>query len=147
VRVDLALFDGDTLLERSAIVVTATQQADSLRLFRVGHKLGVGEVVDLVLDDFADHLDLAKSTLRMPVHESPDWESIEIGRYTLAFWCHLDAENIRASESRLRWAMEGVDDVDKSASFKFEATARRPLQAQGPCHVVRCTRRNVCNRR
>ena len=90
-RVELALFDGDTLLERSAIVVTANQQADSFRLFRVGHKLGLGEVADLILDDFADHLDLKKSTLRMPVHESTDWESIEIGRYTLAFWCHLDA--------------------------------------------------------
>jgi hypothetical protein len=91
VRVELALFDGDTLLERSAIDVTTTQQADSFRLFRVGHKLGVGEVADIILDDFADHLDLKKSTLRMPVHESNDWESIEIGKYTLAFWCHLDA--------------------------------------------------------
>jgi hypothetical protein len=90
VRVELALFDGDTLLERSAIVVTATQQADSFRLFRAGHKLGL-EFADIILDDFADHLDLKKSTLRVPVHESTDWESIEIGRYTLAFWCHLDA--------------------------------------------------------
>lgn len=89
-RVELALFDGDALLERSAIVVTINQQVDSFRLFRAWHRLGV-ESADIILDNFAEHIDLKKSTLRMPVHESNDWESIEIGRYTVAFWCHLDA--------------------------------------------------------
>jgi hypothetical protein len=52
-------------------VVTATQRVDSFRLFRAGHKLGL-ESAAIILDNFADHLDLKKSTLRMPVHESDD---------------------------------------------------------------------------
>ena len=89
-RVELALFDGDTLLERCEIVVSATQQVDTFQLYRATHQLG-REDADIVLDEFANHIELKRSALRMPIHESSDWESIELDKYTLAFWCHLDA--------------------------------------------------------
>lgn len=88
-RVELALFDGDTLLDRGEIVVTATEQTETLTLFRVSHKLRDG-TADVVLDDFADRIELKRSTLLMPVHESSDWESVELGKYTLVFWCRTD---------------------------------------------------------
>ena len=53
------------------------------------HKLG-DEAADIVLDEFAESIELKHSTLLMPVHESADWESIELGKYTLAFWCRLN---------------------------------------------------------
>jgi hypothetical protein len=37
-RVEPALLDGDTLLDRGAIVFSATQQVESFPLYRVGHK-------------------------------------------------------------------------------------------------------------
>jgi hypothetical protein len=89
-RVELALFDGDTLLDRREIVVEVTQQIESFPLFRVSHKLGT-EAADIVLDGFADGIELMRSTVLMPIHESSDWESIELGKYTLAFWCRLTA--------------------------------------------------------
>lgn len=89
-RVELALFDGDTLMERCEIVVRANQQVNSFQLYRATHKLD-SEAADIVLDNFANHIELKRSSLRMPIHESTDWESIELDRYTLAFWCRLDA--------------------------------------------------------
>ena len=89
-RVEIALFDGDTLMERGEIAVTSTRRVNSFQLYKATHKLD-REAADIVLDDFASHVELKKSTLRMPIHESTDWETIELDRYTLAFWCHLDA--------------------------------------------------------
>ena len=89
-RVELALFDGDALLERGELVVSVTPRVSAFRLFQASHSLGP-ECAHIVLENFADHLSIKKSTLTMPVHESEDWESIELDKYTLAFWCHLDA--------------------------------------------------------
>ena len=89
-RVELGLFDGDTLLDRREIVVGATRQTESFPLYRASHKLGQDEA-DIVLDCFAEDIDLKRCTLSMPIHESSDWESVEIGKYTLAFWCRLNA--------------------------------------------------------
>jgi hypothetical protein len=89
-RVELALFDGDTLLERTELVVDASSRVDAFRLFRATHKLG-DEAANIVLDNFADPVTLKSASLHMPIHESDDWESIELEKYTLAFWCHLDA--------------------------------------------------------
>ena len=88
-RVELALFDGDALIERTEIVVGSFQRVDACRSFRASHSLG-SEAADIVLDDFAEHVKLKTAQLRMPIHESDDWESIELEKYTLAFWCHLD---------------------------------------------------------
>jgi hypothetical protein len=89
-RVDLALFDGDDLLDRREITVGSTVVVDAFKLFRATHQLGP-ESADIVLGGFAEHLGLTKITLDMPIHESNDWESIDLGRYTLTFWCRLDA--------------------------------------------------------
>ncbi|GAB2499604.1 hypothetical protein GCM10027084_11250 [Pseudoxanthomonas sangjuensis] len=89
-RVDLALFDGDDLLDRKEITVSRFKRVDSFTLFRATHQLG-HESADIVLGGFAEHLGLNKIALDMPIHESNDWESIDLGRYTLAFWCRLDA--------------------------------------------------------
>jgi hypothetical protein len=89
-RVQLALFDGDVLLERMEIVVSASERVDNFRLVRATHKLGT-EAADIVLDNFAEPVALRSAKLHMPVHESGDWESIQLEKYTLAFWCHLDA--------------------------------------------------------
>jgi hypothetical protein len=89
-RVELALFDGDALLERAELVVDASSRVNSFRLFRATHKLG-DEAADILLDNFAHPVLLKSSRLHVPIHDSDDWESIELEKYTLAFWCHLDA--------------------------------------------------------
>ena len=89
-RGDLALFDGDSLLERQEILVTSTPKVERFGFFRASYKLGP-DAPEVVLDDFASRVELKRSTLTIPVHESSDWESIELGKYTLAFWCRLDA--------------------------------------------------------
>jgi hypothetical protein len=89
-RVELALFDGATLLDRGEVTVSVVSRIDKFMLFQVNHHLGP-EAAHLILNNFADHMGITKSTLTMPVHESEDWESIELEKYTLAFWCRLDA--------------------------------------------------------
>ena len=89
-RVDLALFDGDEFLCRGEVIVGPVEEAHSFSLFQVNHRLGQ-DAADIVLSNFPGHIDLKTITLDMPIHESSDWESIELGRYTLAFWCRLDA--------------------------------------------------------
>ena len=89
-RVDLALFDGNELLDRGEIRVGSAELVSSFNVFQATHKLGA-DSADIVLAEFSGHLDLKTITLEMPIHESADWESIDLGRYTLAFWCRLDA--------------------------------------------------------
>jgi len=89
-RVDLALFNGDDLLDRGQILVGASETTDAFKLFRVQHHLAA-EAADIVLSDFVAPIDLRRVTLDMPIHESDDWESIELGPYTVAFWCRLEA--------------------------------------------------------
>lgn len=88
-RVDLALFDGDELLGRVEIRVGAEQSISRFALFEAVHKLG-HDAADIVLSAFPAHIDLKTITLDMPIHESEDWESLDLGRYTLAFWCRLN---------------------------------------------------------
>ena len=89
-RVDLALFDGDEFLCRGEVSVGPVEEIHSFSLFQVTHQLGQ-DAADIVLSGFPSHVDLKTITLDMPIHESTDWESIDLGRYTLAFWCRLDA--------------------------------------------------------
>ena len=88
-HVELALFEGDTLLDRGAIRIGPTETVDMFAHFRVTHRLNV-DAADVVLSDFSSHIGLVKSTLDMPIHESADWESIDVGRYTIAFQCKPD---------------------------------------------------------
>ena len=89
-HVELALFQGDDLLDRGEILIGAERLTDSFTLFLAHHQL-VGDAADIVLDSFADQVDFKRVTLDMPVHTSEDWESIELGKYTVAFWCRVEA--------------------------------------------------------
>lgn len=89
-RVELALFDGDSLLERGVIRVGEESKCDHLKLFHVAHRLSNG-AAHIVLCNFAPSIKLKTANLDMPVHQSADWESIDLGGYTLAFSCSLDA--------------------------------------------------------
>jgi hypothetical protein len=88
--VDIALFEGDTLLDRVLLRVSSAHQEDTLQLFSARYWLGTTNA-DIVLEGFAPTVDLKRVALDMPIHESNDWESIDLGRYVLAFWCKLEA--------------------------------------------------------
>ena len=86
---EFALFDQHTLLERSAIRVTTEAQCAHLGLLHVAHQLS-GDAAKIVLSNFAPSIGLKTVNLDVPVHQSADWESIELDKYTLAFRCVLD---------------------------------------------------------
>jgi hypothetical protein len=87
-RIELALFDGDALLERAEIMVDTSERVNAFRLFRARHRLGA-DAADIVLDNFAAQVQLKTAKLHMPIHQSDDWESIQLEKYTLGFKCHL----------------------------------------------------------
>ncbi len=89
-RVELALFDGDKLLDRGAISVGKESGCDHFQLFNAAHRLD-GSAAKVVLSNFAPSINLKTVNLDMPVHESEDWESIDLAGYTLGFRCSLDA--------------------------------------------------------
>lgn len=82
-RVGLALFEGDEFLCRGEVRVGPVEGIHSFSLFQVSHRLAQ-ESADVVLSNIPSHVDLKTITLDMPIHESADWESIDLGRYTLA---------------------------------------------------------------
>jgi hypothetical protein len=88
--VELALFDGDTLLGRGEILVTSESGCDHFQLFHAAHRLE-GSTARVVLSNFDASLNLKTVNLDMPVHASEDWESIDLAGYTLGFRCSLDA--------------------------------------------------------
>lgn len=89
-RVELALFDGDTLLERGVICIGNESSCDQFRLFHAAHRLEESSA-KVVLTNFDPGIKLKTVNLDMPVHESEDWESIDLAGYTLAFRCTLGA--------------------------------------------------------
>ncbi len=88
--VEFALFDKDTLLQRGSARVTEEAQCVHLETFNVAHQL-VGNAAKLVLSSFAPSIPLKTASLDIPVHQSDDWESIELANHTLAFRCSLDS--------------------------------------------------------
>ena len=90
-QVDLALFDGDMLLDRGIIRIGPSEVIDTFARFQITHRLGE-ETADVVLSDFANPIRLTKVTLDMPIHESSDWESIKLNfeDYVITFWCRLN---------------------------------------------------------
>ncbi len=89
-HVDLALLENDELLQRLQLEVLLQPQVAETAHFKVRYWLG-RTAADIVLEDFASSVDLKRVALDMPIHESNDWESIDAGRYTVAFWCRLEA--------------------------------------------------------
>ncbi len=86
--VELALFQDDALLQRGAFTVTVEAQCTHWERFHVAHQL-IGESAQIVLSNFAEGIKLQTCRLNMPVHQSDDWESIELAAYTIAFRCAL----------------------------------------------------------
>jgi hypothetical protein len=90
VRVDFGFFKGDELLQRGAIVVTERENSASYGMLAIKHRL-LEDMAEITIEAFSDAERLMKSTLHMPIHESDDWESIELAEFTLAFRCSLNA--------------------------------------------------------
>ena len=90
-RVELALFDGDTLLDRGELCIASESGCNHLKLFHAAHRLN-GDVAQIVLSKFPPSMHIKTSRLDMPLHRSDDWESIDLGGYTLVFRCSLDDE-------------------------------------------------------
>ena len=87
-RIDLALFDGDDLLDRGEVLIGPAIVANSFSLCRVTHQL-VGDSAALTLSDFPPHLGIKTIMMDTPIHESANWETQDFGKYMLAFWCRL----------------------------------------------------------
>lgn len=88
--VEFALFDKDSLLQRGVVRVTEEAQCLHLEKFHIAHQLA-GDTAKVVLSNFAPDIGLKTAALDMPVHQSEDWESIELATHTFAFRCALDA--------------------------------------------------------
>lgn len=63
---------------------------ESFGMLNIKHRL-FEDMAEITIEAFADGEILVKSTLHMPIHQSDDWEAIELAQFTLAFRCRLDA--------------------------------------------------------
>lgn len=88
--VDFGLFKGDELLHRGLIKISTQEDVDIFGDLRIKHQL-LDMDAEIMLELFSDGERLIKSNLTMPIHESEDWESIELDQFTLAFQCSLDS--------------------------------------------------------
>lgn len=88
--IEIGLFLGDKLLEKGAIRVTEEEAVDESEIISLYHHL-VDDIAKIELRVFDNGVQKLKSNLEMPIHESEDWESIELAEYTFAFKCRLNA--------------------------------------------------------
>ena len=88
--IDIGLFHGDELLQQSKIKVTEQEHTDENEVISMKHQL-TDNMARIELRVFENGEQQIKSNLDMPVHQSDDWESIELAQYTLAFRCSLNA--------------------------------------------------------
>lgn len=98
-RVELAFFDGDNLLCRGRIICGPSEITDRFPeeggdlMFAVTHVFEE-PACPLVIVCSRSGTHLYRTALRMGVHTSEDWESIELGEaHTLAFRCTLDSQH------------------------------------------------------
>ena len=89
-RVDYGLFKGDQLLHKGILVIDKNENTEVLEDLRIRHHIS-GNNAKLIMEIFDDNDKLTKATLNMPIHESDDWESIELAEFTLAFKCVLNS--------------------------------------------------------
>ncbi len=89
-RVDYGLFNGDDLIQRNFLVVTPEEQVEESSNVTIRHRLSGGAAA-IVIEVFSEGVRLIESVLDMPIHESDDWESIELAQFAFAFKCRLDA--------------------------------------------------------
>tara|TARA_R110000823_G_C15902677_1_gene497084 strand:- start:102 stop:374 length:273 start_codon:yes stop_codon:yes gene_type:complete len=88
--IDIGLFLGNQLLQQGKIKVTEKETIDESDVISLKHQL-IEDIARLELRVFENGDQQMKSTLDVPVHQSGDWESIELANYTLAFRCSLNA--------------------------------------------------------
>ena len=88
--IDIGLFLGNQLLQQGKIKVTEQETIDESDVISLKHQL-IEDIARLELRVFENGDQQMKSTLDVPVHQSEDWESIELANYTLAFRCSLNA--------------------------------------------------------
>ncbi|MFG1497324.1 hypothetical protein ABMA57_11880 [Saccharospirillum sp. HFRX-1] len=88
--IDIGLFQGDELLQQGKIKVTEQEQTYRNDVISLKHQL-IEDIARIELRVFDNGEQQIKSNLDMPVHQSDDWESIEMAQYTLAFRCSLNA--------------------------------------------------------
>ena len=92
-RIDLAFFDQDTLLARGSIDCSAQEQKFSFKAAS-GYRFDITSQFDdpacpVSISYISNDELLYKSALRVGLHSSEDWESIDLGNiHTLVFWCH-----------------------------------------------------------
>ena len=89
-RVDIGFFEGDELLHRGALDISSRVQTEASGNLKFTHQLQ-GESAEIVIEVYSNGRQIIKSTLDMPVHQSDDWESIELSQFTLAFKCSTEA--------------------------------------------------------
>lgn len=89
-RVELGLFQNDKLLFQGEIKVTEKEYQEENEMIKLKHQLVNDEAI-IEMRVFKNGEQVIKSTLDMPVHQSEDWESIELAQFTLAFKCKLNA--------------------------------------------------------
>ncbi|MEX2962864.1 hypothetical protein [Microbulbifer sp. TYP-18] len=87
--IDIGLFQEDELLQQSKIKVTEQEQIDENGAISLKRQL-IEDVARIELRVYENGEQQIKSNLDMPVHQSDDWESIELAQYTLAFRCSLN---------------------------------------------------------
>ena len=90
VHVEIGLFEEDNLLFQGEIQITEKEYEEENELIRIKHQIINDEAI-IELRVFDDGEQIIKSTLDMPVHESEEWESIQLAHLTLAFKCKLNA--------------------------------------------------------
>lgn len=88
--VDFGLFSGDDLLQRGSLKISERYESASYENIIIQHRLK-DDHAEIILEVFSNSEKLIESNLHMPIHQSEDWESIELERFTFAFKCILDA--------------------------------------------------------
>ena len=95
-RVDLAFFEGDALLCRGTVLIEATECTNTFsgsgHRFLVTHQFEE-PAAPLTIACWRGSQRLYHGALRMGVHTSDDWESINLGNiHTLGFRCHVQPD-------------------------------------------------------
>jgi hypothetical protein len=90
-QIDLAFFDDDTLLCRGSVVCSDTESENILtgsdHQFKITHQFEE-PASPVFITCLSEDNKLYETALRVGVHNSEDWESIDLAKvHTLAFRC------------------------------------------------------------
>jgi hypothetical protein len=91
-KIDLVLFDEETLLAKAVILCTAKNTSEEFQ-GKYGHEFSVTHCFEepaspITISCTLDGKRLYNAALRVGVHTSDDWESISLGEiHTLGFMC------------------------------------------------------------